>query len=200
MLDPDLFLALCAFAFVSSVTPGPNNLMLMASGINFGFVRTVPHMLGVGVGFVVMTLLVGLGLARVFAAWPVAWQALKWASVVYLLYLAWKVATAAPPSGDVVANSRPFTFMQAALFQWVNPKAWTMALTAVSAYVPASDPLRGLLVVAIVFGAINLPTVSAWAAMGARLRHFLSDPVRLRAFNVGAALLLVASLYPVVFD
>lgn len=196
-MPPTLLLALAAFALVSSVTPGPNNLMLMASGTNFGLARTVPHMLGVAIGFTVMIVAVGAGMATVLAVAPGLLGVIKWASVAYLLYLAWQIATApvAPLAGRSAA--RPLTFVQAAAFQWVNPKAWTMALTAVSAYIPADHPRRGLLIVAAVFGIVNLPSVGLWAAMGVSLRGFLNDPVRLRTFNVVAALTLVATLWPV---
>jgi len=124
----DLIVALAAFAFVTSITPGPNNLMLMASGANFGFRRTIPHMLGVGLGFTVMIVLVGVGLAQIFEAYPEARTALKIISVIYLLYLAWKIANAAAPTSAEEAGT-PITFIQAALFQWVNPKAWSMAFS-----------------------------------------------------------------------
>jgi threonine/homoserine/homoserine lactone efflux protein len=201
MLTADLFAALAAFAFVSSITPGPNNLMLMASGTNFGFVRTIPHMLGVSTGFTLMIVLVGAGLAKVFELYPIAHIVLKYASCAYLLWLAWKIATSAPPGakGDGEAKTQPMSFVQAALFQWVNPKAWTMALTAVSAYTLPADPIVSLLVVAGVFGAINLPSTGSWALLGTQLRRFLGDPAKLRAFNVTMALILVATLYPIVF-
>ena len=198
-MDTSVLAALAAFAFVTSVTPGPNNLMLMASGTNFGFRRTIPHMLGVGVGFTLMIVLVGLGLMQVFAAVPAAYNAIRIASVAYLLWMAWHIATAPPPSAEGPSAAKPMTFLQAALFQWINPKAWTMAVTALSAYMPAGDRLTGLLTVAFVFGAINLPIVGSWAWMGVQLRRLLSDPVKLRAFNVIAALLLVGSLWPIVF-
>jgi threonine/homoserine/homoserine lactone efflux protein len=200
MLSIELFLALIGFAFVSSATPGPNNLMLMASGTNFGFARTIPHMLGVSIGFTVMVVLVGLGLATLFETIPLLRLTLKIGSVVYLVYLAWKIATSSAPKDDLVAGAKPMTFLQAALFQWVNPKAWTMALGAVSVYVPEAAPIMGVLVVALIFGLINLPVVSGWAAMGVQLRRFLQEPARLRAFNITAAVLLLASLYPVIFD
>lgn len=197
MITPETLAALAAFAFVSSITPGPNNLMLMASGTNFGFARTVPHLLGVALGFVLMVLVVGAGVGAALQALPGAGLALKVASAAYLLYLAARIAAAAPPSADGAhARARPFTFLQAAAFQWVNPKAWTMALTAVAVYVPDRDRALGLLVVALVFGAINLPSVGVWTAAGVQLRRFLDRPLALRAFNVAAALLLVASLYP----
>lgn len=199
-MDTSLLAALVAFALVSSITPGPNNLMLMASGTNFGFARTIPHMLGVAIGFTVMIVLVGFGVVRLFEIVPAAYTVIKVTSVAYLLWMAWKLATAAPKplAAEGRAEGKPLTFVQAALFQWVNPKAWTMALTAVSAYVPADRPQTGLIVVALVFGAINLPSVGSWAAMGVQMRRFLADPGRLRVFNVVAALALVGSLWPVV--
>ena len=200
MLSTEALLALATFAFVSSITPGPNNLMLMASGTTFGFARTVPHLLGVAIGFVVMVLVVGAGLGQALRDAPSAWLALEIAGVAYLLYLAFRTATARPPSDDAsaAARSRPLTFAQAAAFQWVNPKAWTMALTAVAAFVPAGDRVAGLVAVALVFGAINLPSVGAWALAGASLRRWLRRPYAHRAFSVGAALLLVASLVPTI--
>lgn len=186
-------LALSAFALVSSITPGPNNLMLMASGANFGLRRTVPHALGVGVGFTVMIALVGIGLMRLFDMWPVLNTALKVVSVAYLLWLAWKMANAAAPENGAAANARPMTFLQAVLFQWVNPKAWTMALSAIALYAPDRS-LIAVLLIALVFGIVNLPSVSLWAVMGQGLQGWLSNAARLRAFNWTMAGLLVASL------
>jgi threonine/homoserine/homoserine lactone efflux protein len=201
MITLEALLALVSFAFVSSITPGPNNLMLMASGTNFGFVRTVPHLLGVALGFVLMVLLVGAGISWIFEAVPTAYTVLKVASAGYLIYLAYRIATAAPPpERPDTLGARPLTFTQAAAFQWVNPKAWAMALTAISAYVPAAQPWLGLITVAAVFGAVNLPTVGVWALMGVQLRRWLRDARALRAFNLVAALLLLASLYPQVVE
>jgi len=192
----EIVLGLALFALASSITPGPNNLMLMASGANFGFRRTIPHMLGVGLGFTIMVLLVGVGLVQVFNAVPVSYQMLKVVSVVYLLYLAWKIGTAAPVAGEVDAAGTPFTFVQAALFQWVNPKAWTMALTAVSVYSP-SQSVVAMAFVAAVFGAINLPCIGLWTTLGQQLQRILTSSTRLRIFNITMAMLLVSSLYPV---
>jgi threonine/homoserine/homoserine lactone efflux protein len=194
-MTQELLLALAAFAFVSSITPGPNNLMLMASGANFGLRRTVPHMLGVGIGFAVMLVLVGLGLAGLFVAWPPALLVLKVASVGYLLWLAWKIAHAAPPTPGA-AEGRPLTFLQAAAFQWVNPKAWTMSLSAMTLYAPGREFVT-ILTVAVVFGLVNLPSVGVWAGLGVQMQRLLTTPQRLRRFNIFMALLLVASLYPV---
>lgn len=194
-MPPETLAALAAFAFVSSITPGPNNLMLLASGVNFGFRRTVPHMLGIGIGFTVMVALVGLGLAGVFTAWPPARPALKIAAAAYMLWLAWKIAHAAPPE-SAQGNANPLTFLQAAAFQWVNPKAWTMALGAIALYAPGQE-VAAVLWVAAIFGLVNLPCVSSWTVMGMALKRALQNPARLRAFNASMALLLVASLYPV---
>jgi len=194
-MTPDLFLAFLAFAFVTSATPGPNNLMLMTSGANFGFRRTIPHMLGVAIGFSVMVVLVGLGLAGLFEAVPAAFTALKAAGVGYMLWLAWKFANAAPPEGNP-ESGRPMTFLQAAAFQWLNPKAWAMALTAVTVYAPGHT-VAAIVLAAAVFGAVNLPTVSSWALLGTGIRRLLATPGRLRAFNWTMAALLVASLWPV---
>ncbi len=196
-MTTSLLLALAAFALVSSITPGPNNLMLLASGINFGFRRTVPHMLGVAIGFTVMIALVAAATASLVTLVPGLLAVVKWASVAYLLYLAWKIATAPVDAPQGRSRARPMTFLGAAAFQWVNPKAWTMALTAASAYLPAGNRWTGVLILAVVFGAVNLPSVGAWAALGTSLRRFLADPVRLRWFNVAAALTMVATLYPV---
>jgi len=194
----ELLTALAAFALVSSITPGPNNLMLMASGANFGFRRTVPHILGVALGFVFMLSLVGVGLVRVFDAYPVSYTVLKGANVLYLMHLAFKIATSAPML-TTNHGGRPLTFLQAALFQWVNPKGWAMALTAVTGYAPSQSPAV-IAIVALVFGAINLPSVSSWTLMGQRIQGVLSSPRRLRAFNFTMAALLIGSLYPVLMD
>lgn len=191
----EALLPLIAFAFVTSITPGPNSLMLMASGANFGVRRTMPHMIGVVLGFVFMAVIVGVGLAQVFVAVPSLHTMLKAASVVYLLYLAWKIATA-PPPGEASRSGRPMTFLAAAAFQWVNPKAWAMALTAVTVYVP-SHTLAGVAEVSVVFGIVNLPLVGVWVALGQQMRRVLTNPDRMRAFNVVMALLLIVSLIPV---
>ena len=203
MMTAEILAALAIFAFVSSITPGPNNLMLMTSGINFGFKRTIPHMLGVSVGFTLMIALIGLGVMKVIEAVPGSTLVITIVSGLYLLYMAWKIATTDTSPAEhsaAAAKSKPFTFLQAALFQWVNPKAWTMALTAISAYAPKSHGWMGVMIVAGVFGIINLPSTGTWAVMGAKMRRFLADPVRLRVFNIIAALLLVASLYPMVSE
>ncbi len=194
-MSPEMLLALILFAFACSITPGPNNLMLMASGANYGIRRTLPHVAGVGLGFVFLTMMIGAGLDRIFAALPAAQTALKIAAGLYMLWLAARIARAAPP-GTPDAAGQPMTFLQAAAFQWINPKAWAMALTALSVYAPG-DGLLAVAVVALVFGAVNLPSVAVWVVMGREMRRLLTSPRALRRFNVAMALLLVASLWPI---
>ncbi len=191
-MSPDLFTALVGFAFVSSITPGPNNLMLLASGANFGFRRTVPHMLGISLGHLLMIVLVGLGLIRLFETYPTLHTTMKVASVAYLLYLAWKIANAAPPREGETGGT-PMTFLQAAAFQWVNPKAWFMALTAITVYAPETT-LWAVMMVASAFAAVNLPSVSTWTVLGVQMRRILTNHTRLRLFNWTMAALLVGSL------
>ncbi|MDK2761064.1 MAG: LysE family translocator [Sphingopyxis sp.] len=192
-MNQSTLVALSAFALVSSITPGPNNMMLMASGANFGLRRTVPHALGVGVGFTLMITMVGVGLMGLFDLFPVLHIVLKVVSVAYLLWLAWKIANAGAPDTTRSARSKPITFTQAVLFQWVNPKAWSMALSAIALYAPDRN-FGAVLLVAVIFGIINLPSTSLWAVMGQMLRGWLSSPARLRAFNWTMAALLVGSL------
>ncbi len=199
-MTTDLILALIAFALISSITPGPNNLMLMASGANFGLKRTVPHMLGVSIGFVFMVVLVGAGLVQVFDAWPVSYTVLKAASVAYLLYLAWKIGSNRKAPKGAKTGSKPMSFLQAAAFQWVNPKAWSMALTALGAYAPPAPSLTDIVVVAGIFGLTNLPAISTWVMIGQQMSRFLNTPRRLRIFNITAGLLLVATLYPILIS
>lgn len=191
-----LFIGLIGFAFASSITPGPNNLMLMASGANYGLRRTVPHMLGVSLGHAFMVFMIGVVLLRVFEAYPVLNLILTVAGGSYMLWLAWKIANAVPPEARTVEGT-PFTFLQAAAFQWVNPKAWIMGITAISGYAPdKAGIIIGAATVAVIFCAVNLPSVAVWAWMGVQVRRWLGTAARLRSFNITMALLLVASLYP----
>ena len=193
-----LLIALLGFAFVTSVTPGPNNMMLMASGANFGFQLSIPHMLGISLGHALMVFLVGMGLAGAVHAVPGLLTGMKIASVLYMLWLAWKISRSAAP-GEGRTGGKPFSFLQAAAFQWVNPKAWAMALGATSAYAPDGS-VRSYLMVAAVFAMVNLPSVSLWAIAGQNIRRLLSSPSRLRAFNWVMAGLLILSLVPVIFE
>ncbi len=192
----DTFLALIVFAFVTSVTPGPNNFMLLASGVNFGFWRTVPHMCGIAAGFCSLLLGVGMGLGALLTALPALSLALKIAGGAYMLYLAWRIAMSRSLGKGGEAGGRPMTFLEAAAFQWVNPKAWVMAVTAMAVYTNAERPVFSMLMVAFAFTLTNFPSVSVWAAFGQGLRGFLADPQRLKWFNITMGVLLVATLVP----
>lgn len=145
----DAFLALLVYALVTSITPGPNNLMLLASGVNFGIARTVPHMLGISIGFLVLLLAVGFGLGAVLTAFPALHTGLKIAGAVYLLYLAWKIAMSRSLSGKGETNARPMRFVDAAAFQWVNPKAWVMAITAMAVYTNPERPFLSVILIGV---------------------------------------------------
>ena len=191
----EIFLALVVFAFTTSITPGPNNMMLFASGVNFGFVRTIPHMCGIGAGFLVLLLAVGFGLGALLETVPWLYTLLKFTGGAYLLWIAWKIGTSRS-LGEGTAGARPMTFLQAAAFQWVNPKAWVMAVSAMATYTDAGNYTASVLLVGVAFALVNFPSVSTWAGFGSALRQWLSDPVRLKWFNISMALLLVASLWP----
>lgn len=195
-MTADAFLALLVYAFVTSITPGPNNFMLLASGVNFGFWRTAPHMLGIGVGFLSLLLGVGFGLGAVLTAVPALHTILKVAGGAYLLYLAWRIAMSRTLKDGGAAAARPMTFLEAAAFQWVNPKAWVMAVTAMAVYADPAAAFTSVLIVSSAFAIVNLPSVSCWAGFGTALRGFLSDPMRLKWFNIAMGLLLAATLWP----
>lgn len=194
-MQADTLLALFLFAFTTSITPGPNNMMLFASGVNFGFVRTIPHMLGIGIGFLSLLVAVGLGLGALLHSVPMLHIALKFAGGAYLVWIAWKIGTSRTLS-EGKAGAVPMTFLQAAAFQWINPKAWMMAVTAMATYTTEQSYITSVLIVGAIFAIVNVPSVSTWAGFGSALRQWLSDPVRLKWFNITMAVLLVLSLWP----
>jgi len=199
-LSLDLLLGFALFALVTSITPGPNNTMLLASGVNFGFNRTIPHMLGITCGFFSLVLAVGLGLGAVFQTYPLLYTVLRYVGAAYLMYLAWKIAHSGPVSDNGAGDHKPISYWGAAAFQWVNPKAWIMAIGAISTYTPLQGYFFNVVVIAAVFALINLPSVSLWVVCGSLLRNLLRDRRWLRLFNWGMALLLVASLYPLLLE
>lgn len=194
-MQADTLLALFLFAFTTSITPGPNNMMLFASGVNFGFVRTIPHMLGIGVGFLILLIAVGLGLGALLHSVPLLYTILKFAGGAYLIWIAWKIGSSRSLS-DGQAGTEPMSFLQAAAFQWVNPKAWVMAVSAMATYTSEQSYLTSVMIVGVIFAIVNVPSVSTWAGFGSALRQWLSDPVRLKWFNITMAVLLVVSLWP----
>ncbi|MHB2167524.1 LysE family translocator [Alsobacter sp. R-9] len=196
-MSQDTLVALFVFALVSAATPGPNNMMLLASGVNFGFLRTVPHMVGIGVGFIAMVVIVGLGLGTLMTASPLVHTAFQVGCSAYLLLMAWRLATSGS-LGVGSAGARPMGAVQAALFQWINPKAWAMALTTAAVYVDPAQVGPSVATIALVFAAIHFPTAGLWTGFGTSLRGFLAEPARLKAFNVVMAVLLAGSVLPLV--
>ena len=192
----DTWLAASLFALVSSFTPGPNNTMLMASGVNFGFRRSVRHLLGVQLGFAFMLLSVGMGLHTVLTLLPNLYDVLRYAGSAYMLWMAWKLANSHASQMGVNGAARPMGFSAAAAFQWVNPKAWVMAVTFMSTYFSPQPQLPFLVLLVLSFMLLGGPCTALWLGFGQAMRRLLHNPRHLRLFNVTMALALVASLYP----
>lgn len=195
-MELEVVSALLVFSFVSSVTPGPNNFMLLASGVNFGLRRTLPHMVGIAFGFFSLLLSIGLGLGALFSAFPQLQLVMKICGGTYLVYLAWKIATSRSMGKSNDEADQPMTFLQAAAFQWVNPKAWVMGMTAMAIYSTTAAPYLSVLIVAMGFVTMAVPTFYIWAGFGVALRGFLSDPARLKWFNIAMGVALVVTLWP----
>ena len=199
-VHPEILWALAAFAFVGSITPGPNNLMLMTSGVKYGFGRTLPHLAGVILGFGLMIAVVGLGLDVLFERFPQILPVMRVAGSLYMIWLALKIALAKPIS-EVEPGGRPIGFFAAAGFQWVNPKAWMLVLSALATYGGVVDNYIGsVLLIAALSAAISVPCTGAWTLFGASLSRWLMDPRVTRPFNWTMAALLVASIAPIIFE
>jgi threonine/homoserine/homoserine lactone efflux protein len=199
-MSNSLLIAFVMFAVVMFFTPGPNNIMLLSSGLTYGFRRTVPHILGITVGFAFMIGAVGIGLGTIFIAYPVLQTILKYAGAAYLIYLAAVIAMSEPVGPEQEKARGPMTFWGAAMFQWVNAKGWVMVIGTITAYAAiASFPWNIVIQVtlSLILGAVSC---TAWALFGTALRPILTSPVAVRAFNIVMALLLLASLYPVFVD
>jgi len=180
------------YTFVMSITPGPNNVMLTASGARFGFRRTVPHILGVVSGFTLQLLAVCAGLSAVFTRWPRLQTALSWVGAAYLVYLGWQLLRSSVAAAE--AHSRPVSFVQATLFQFLNPKAWVMSLTAATLFLPHElGALLAGLYMALVMEAIGVPCMTVWALFGSGLKRFLAAPRARMLFNGVMAVALVAT-------
>lgn len=201
MITLEILIPLSLFAFVTSITPGPNNIMLLASGVNFGLRATLPHLLGVSAGFFLLLMVAGLGLGEVFKTYPEIYSGMKWVSAAYFIYLAWGIiqSSAPRPSDAYAASNQPMSFLGAVAFQWVNPKAVIMAIGYFSSYAPPNSSFFTVLMMSGLFSAINLPCLGAWALFGDRLREHLQVPKVRLIFNWTMAVLLVASLLPIFF-
>jgi threonine/homoserine/homoserine lactone efflux protein len=185
-------------AMVISVTPGPNNLMVLCSSVRFGVRQTLWHISGASAGSAIMLFLVGLGLHEVFTAFPVVQEAMKYAGAGYIFYLSWKIMR---DSGHIQTGdaAHPMSFTGAALFQWINPKSWVMATVAISTCLPSVFSLSNIVLYTVLFALISFPCVGIWAWFGEMIKRFLTDPGKVRRFNHGCAGLLVLSALSMVF-
>ena len=199
-MSQPLLIAFIVFAAVMFFTPGPNNIMVLSSGLVYGFRRTVPHIAGITVGFAFMVGAVGLGFGTIFIAYPVLQTILKYAGAAYLIYLAAAIAMSKPVTPGQDNRRGPMTFWGAAMFQWVNVKGWVMVIGTITAYAGiASFPWNIAIQVALslMLGAVS---ISTWTLLGSSLRAFMTSPLLVRTFNIIMAVLLLASLYPVFMD
>ncbi len=189
MLD---ILPLATYCFVMSITPGPNNVMVTASGVAFGYRRTIPHMLGISLGCGFQIVLVALGMGTVFERWPELQDVLRWAGAAYLVYLAWRLLKAGLIVGEAEGRARPLTFLEAAAFQFLNPKAWMIAVTTATVFLPKDlNPLVGSLTMALVLAIVNYPSISVWTLFGTAMRRLLGSERLRQAFSVALSLALV---------
>ena len=193
----EFYLSILIFAISSTVTPGPNNIMILTSGLNYGVKNSIPHLLGICFGFPVMVIVIGFGFSVIFERYPLFNEIIKVLGVVYLLYLAWLIASSSPVSLEG-NKSKPLNFIQAALFQWVNPKAWVVATGAVSAYTTVSgDFFAQVIYIALAFLIVAIPSLSVWLIFGVGIKKYLKSPKHQKIFNVSMSLLLVGSVFPV---
>ncbi|MEO1330740.1 MAG: LysE family transporter [Pseudomonadota bacterium] len=190
LFEWDRIAALAAFAFASTWTPGPNNIMLASSGATFGYRRTQPHAFGVALGFPLMLFLIAIGLGELFQASPAFRETLRWLGAALLLYLAWRIGSAG--RADAKTAARPFSFIEAAGFQWINPKAWTMAIGTASTFLTGRSPTLEAAAAAGVFVLAGIGSSQTWTAFGVGIRRLLNTEARLRAFNIAMGLLVAA--------
>lgn len=200
-MDTSLLIALATFAFISTVTPGPNNMMLLASGAQYGYRRSLPHMLGIVIGVAGLMVSTLLGIGALFSIFPVLYSVLKVLGVAYLLWLAFKIATG--PVNEIEIKStkrqRPLKWWEGALFQLVNPKAWMMALASVGTFSsPGEHYTESGIAIVTAFAVIGFPSISIWAAVGAKIRVWLSSPIRRRQFNLTMGAATAATLFLIV--
>jgi threonine/homoserine/homoserine lactone efflux protein len=195
-LHAEVWVSMAVFAFVTSVTPGPNNMMLLASGVNFGVRATLPHTLGISCGHFIMLMAVGLGLGELFIRVPAIYPVMQMLGMAYMLYLAWGIVKSGAPAAQDEANpgAKPLGFWGAAAFQWVNPKAWVMTLGFFSNYLPQEAGVLLIAAASLLFSLMNFPSIAVWAVMGARMGHYLQVDLYRRIFNLTMAVLLVASM------
>jgi len=196
-----MIISITSFALASTMTPGPNNIMLLSSGLTFGYKRTIPHALGVNIGFPVMVICVGLGIGKLFEVFPFVYTTLKVVGISYLLWMAWHIANTKGSLNEENKNDKPFTFFQAALFQWINPKAWVMAITSTAAFITDHQiaSIQVMIISCIYFFCAILST-NSWSLGGVMLKQFIRNERLVQIFNITMAILIVGSILPFVFE
>ncbi len=196
-MDLPTILSFTLFASVSAFTPGPNNIMLAASGANFGFRASLPHILGVSVGFILLVIAAGFGLAGLFLTFPELYDILKIVSFLFLVYLAWKIGSAGQTQHH--SSSEPLRFWQAAIFQLVNPKGVSVIISSVTAYTSSANAVASeVFILSIVFSFVTVGSTCTWTLFGLIIKKILNTRKRLRIFNITMAGLLLASLLPII--
>lgn len=197
-----MLLSIATFTLSTVSTPGPNNIMLLSSGLTFGYKKTIPHISGIIFGFPIMVLLVGLGLGALFEKFPQIFSILKIVGILYLFWMAYKIANnKSSYEVDEKSDSKPFSFIQAALFQWVNPKAWIMAVTSISIFITSSEnSFMQVLVVAFIYFLSSIFSSNTWAYGGVFLKRFIKDEKSVQKLNIAMAILLVLSVLPIIFE
>jgi len=198
-MDHSLLVAISVFAFVMSVTPGPNNIMLLASGAQFGYQKTLPHMLGIIIGMALLLASVLLGLGLMFERYPQLYNVLKIVGSLYLFWLAWKIATASTEENSLMnssSNTTPMTITGASLFQFVNPKSWAMSIGSISSFTLAGDQyIESGLWIMLCFAVMGFIAISLWAYLGVAIRRLLTTKTRKKRFNYTMSLMTVATLF-----
>lgn len=194
-MDLEFFIAILIFCFISSVSPGPNNIMLMTSGLNFGIKQTIPQMLGISIGFGLLCLITGLGLGSLIKAFPQIFFILKIFGSLYLIWLAYKIANT--KAIDKNTLQKPFSFIETFIFQWLNPKAWIISISALSVYTDNTQPIKSALLISLCFIIVNIPAMFIWAGLGKFTRKLLDNPKSFRIFNYSMAFLLLLSLFSI---
>lgn len=197
-MTPETFVSLFGLACAACWTPGPNNTLVANSGARFGVRATAPHIAGIVIGFPFMVFMVAIGLGVVFEQSWLLRETLRWSGVIVLMWFAYKIATAAP-SGDTDQRSRPFTFLESAAFQWINPKAWVMAIGITAQYANPEKPVLGALIISGVFLFVGFTSALGWTILGKTASLWLTSAIRLRIFNVIMAALIVFSVVAIAF-
>ena len=195
-----MIISITSFALASTMTPGPNNIMLLSSGLTFGYKRTIPHALGINFGFPVMVICVGLGVGKLFEVFPFVYTVLKVVGISYLFWMAWHIANTKGSPATQNKNDKPFTFFQAALFQWVNPKAWVVAITSTAAFITDHQiAFIQVMIIACIFFLCGILSTNSWSLGGVMLKRFIQNERLIKIFNITMAILIVGSILPFVF-